>query len=65
MENQRTLWIAVWHHCHGLSTSIPFLVPENQELTEEQVIEAIGDEFEPEEEWVELFKYEDRQILKL
>lgn len=65
MEHNSTLWIALWHHRHGVDP-IPFLVPNNQTLTEEQVIEMLGSEFEPErEEYLEISKVEDRQIVRL
>lgn len=65
MDTNRTLWIALWHHRHGVD-SLPFLVPSDQLLTEEQVIEMLGDEFEPDrEEYIEVSKVEDRQLIRL
>lgn len=63
--NEHVLYIALWHHRHGVDT-LPFLVPEGQVLTEQQVIDTLGDEFEPDRnEWIDIRRVEDRQIIRL
>lgn len=58
-----TLWIALWHHRHGVDP-LPFMVPSDRELTEQEVIEWLGEEFEPErEEYIELSRIADRALI--
>ena len=65
MEDNNTLWIALWHHRHGVD-ALPFLVPQGQTLTEEEVIEMLGDEFEADrEEYIEVSKVEERQLVRV
>lgn len=49
------IMVAIHHHRHGID---PYLydIPDGLELTEEHVIDLLGEEFEKDrEEWVELF----------
>lgn len=64
------LYIALYHHRHGVD-ALPYLVPEGVEFGEAEVIESLGDDWEGEgteanreDEWVEVQRIDDRQIVR-
>jgi hypothetical protein len=70
-HTNETLYIALYHHRHGVDC-LPFLVAAGIEFGEEDVIESLvgtwegpGTEANRNDEWVEIQKIDDRQIVRV